>query len=136
MDVNGQHHALIAFLPGKGPRYPLNRRLGGPHSRSGRFASTGIRNLDHLARSLVTIPTKLSRPIHIYLFMFVCLFVCLFVCGLFIHEVNSTAYVAPNYVTVSNELESAVEPAYNDIGFSDISYITSHVLWYQLIPHC
>jgi hypothetical protein len=25
------------FTPGKEPRYPLNRRLGGPHSRSERF---------------------------------------------------------------------------------------------------
>jgi hypothetical protein len=28
-----------------------------------------------------------------------------------------------------------VEPGYNYIGLSDTSYITSRVLWYQLIPH-
>jgi hypothetical protein len=34
--VSGQHHAPAALYPlGKGPRYPLDRRLGGPQSRSG-----------------------------------------------------------------------------------------------------
>jgi hypothetical protein len=33
--VGCQHHALAALPPGK-TRYPLYRRLGGPHSRSGR----------------------------------------------------------------------------------------------------
>jgi hypothetical protein len=33
------------------------------------------------------------------------------------------------------ELNTA-EPGYNDIGLRDTSYITSHVPWYQLIPHC
>ena len=32
--------------------------------------------------------------------------------------------------------ESTVEPVYNDIGLCDTSYITSDILWYQLIPHC
>ena len=31
---------------------------------------------------------------------------------------------------------NTVEPGYNDIGLSDISSITSDVLWYQFIPHC
>jgi hypothetical protein len=32
----GQRHALAALYPrGKDPRYPLDRRLGGPQSRSG-----------------------------------------------------------------------------------------------------
>jgi hypothetical protein len=35
--VSGQHHAPAALYPrGKDPRYPLDRRLGGPQSRSGR----------------------------------------------------------------------------------------------------
>jgi hypothetical protein len=34
--VSGQHHAPAALYPqGKDPRYPLDRRLGGPQSRSG-----------------------------------------------------------------------------------------------------
>jgi hypothetical protein len=34
--VSGQHHASATLYPrGKGPRYPLDRRLGGPQSRSG-----------------------------------------------------------------------------------------------------
>ena len=28
-----------------------------------------------------------------------------------------------------------IEPVYNDIVFYDTSYITSDILWYQLIPH-
>jgi len=35
MGVDGQHHAPAA-LPGKETRYPLYRRQGGPHGRSGR----------------------------------------------------------------------------------------------------
>jgi hypothetical protein len=34
--VSGQPHASAAlYMPGKDPRYPLDRRLGGPQSRSG-----------------------------------------------------------------------------------------------------
>jgi hypothetical protein len=29
-----------------------------------------------------------------------------------------------------------VEPAYNDIGLYDTSFIVSDILWYQLIPYC
>jgi hypothetical protein len=35
MGASGQHHAPVALYPrGKNPRYPLDRRLGGPQSRS------------------------------------------------------------------------------------------------------
>jgi hypothetical protein len=37
MDGSGQLHAPAALTPGKSPRYPLDRRLGGPRSRSGRY---------------------------------------------------------------------------------------------------
>jgi hypothetical protein len=30
----------------------------------------------------------------------------------------------------------AVEAGYKDIDLYDTSYITSDILWYQLIPHC
>jgi hypothetical protein len=33
--VSSQRHAPAALTPGKGPRYPLERELGGPHSKSG-----------------------------------------------------------------------------------------------------
>jgi hypothetical protein len=36
MEVNGQLHAPAALPPGKEPLYPLDRRLGGPQSHSGR----------------------------------------------------------------------------------------------------
>ena len=35
-DVGGQRHTPAALPPGK-TRHPLNRNLGGPQSRSGRF---------------------------------------------------------------------------------------------------
>jgi hypothetical protein len=35
MEVSGQLHAPAALPPGKSPWYPLDRRLGGPQSRSG-----------------------------------------------------------------------------------------------------
>jgi hypothetical protein len=35
MEVSGQLHAPAALPPGKDPRYTLDRRLGGPQSRSG-----------------------------------------------------------------------------------------------------
>jgi hypothetical protein len=34
MEVSGQLHAPAALPPGKSPWYPLDRRLGGPQSRS------------------------------------------------------------------------------------------------------
>jgi hypothetical protein len=36
MEVSGQLHAPAALPQGKSPWYPLNRRLGGSQSRSGR----------------------------------------------------------------------------------------------------
>jgi hypothetical protein len=36
VEVYGQLHAHVALPPGKSPLYPLDRRLGGPQSRSGR----------------------------------------------------------------------------------------------------
>jgi hypothetical protein len=36
MEVSGQLHATAALPQGKSPWYPLDRRLGGPYSRSGR----------------------------------------------------------------------------------------------------
>jgi len=35
MEVTGQLHSPAALPPGKDPWYPLDRRLGGPQSRSG-----------------------------------------------------------------------------------------------------
>jgi hypothetical protein len=67
-----QPHATAPFLPRKSPRYLLNRRLGGPHSRAARFGGEidfwllpKYEPPDHPRRSLVTIPTTLSRP-HYY----------------------------------------------------------------------
>jgi hypothetical protein len=42
LEVSGQLHATAALPPGKDPRYPLDRRLGGPQSRSGRFGAEKI----------------------------------------------------------------------------------------------
>jgi len=35
MEVSGQLHAPAALPPGKEPRFPLDRRMGGPQSRAG-----------------------------------------------------------------------------------------------------
>jgi hypothetical protein len=37
IDGGGQRHALAALPPGKRPRYPLEKRLGGPQSLPGRY---------------------------------------------------------------------------------------------------
>jgi hypothetical protein len=42
LEVSGQLHAPAALLPGKSPRYPFYRRLGGPQSRSGRYGEVKI----------------------------------------------------------------------------------------------
>jgi hypothetical protein len=35
MEMSGQLHASVALSQRKSPQYPLDRRLGGPQSRSG-----------------------------------------------------------------------------------------------------
>jgi hypothetical protein len=42
MEVSGQLHAPATLPPGKSPRYPFYRRLGGPQSRSGRYGEVKI----------------------------------------------------------------------------------------------
>jgi hypothetical protein len=44
--VSGQLHAPAALLPRKEPPVPLDRRLGGPQSRSGRRGEEKIFELD------------------------------------------------------------------------------------------
>jgi hypothetical protein len=70
MEVRGQFHDPPALPQGKDPLMLLNRRLNGPHSRSGHFRpeknplpSQGIeeRFVSLPARSLVRIPTELSQ---------------------------------------------------------------------------
>jgi hypothetical protein len=71
MEVCGQLHAPAALPPqGKNPWYPLDRSLDGSQIRSGRGGEEknsqpppGIEpyNPDRPVRSLVTIPTELSR---------------------------------------------------------------------------
>jgi hypothetical protein len=67
---SGQLHAFIAFIPGKDPRYPLDRRLVGPQSQ---FKHRGeekylllllrieFRFPVRLAGSLVTMLTEISQ---------------------------------------------------------------------------
>jgi hypothetical protein len=42
MELNSQLHAQTAFTQERAPRYPLDRRLGGPQSRSGRCREENI----------------------------------------------------------------------------------------------
>jgi hypothetical protein len=62
LEFSGQFHAPAIVFPGTEPQYPLNIRLGGPQSRSGRclenkksLAPTGIRKPDRPPGSVVTI---------------------------------------------------------------------------------
>jgi hypothetical protein len=65
MKLSGQLHDPAALLPGKSPRYPLGRKLGGPHSRSGRdgeeksLCPCQESNPGRPARNLATILTEL-----------------------------------------------------------------------------
>jgi hypothetical protein len=62
MEVSGQLDASAALPAGEiGPRYPLDMRLGGPQSRSGRYG--GNKNLAPAGNPTpaVAIPTELSR---------------------------------------------------------------------------
>jgi hypothetical protein len=42
LGTSGQLHAPAALSPGKEPPYPLDRRLSGPQSRSGRLGEEKI----------------------------------------------------------------------------------------------
>jgi hypothetical protein len=46
--VSGQFHAPAALPPGKSPRYPFYRRLGGPQSWYGRYGEVKIFTLSGL----------------------------------------------------------------------------------------
>jgi hypothetical protein len=65
--VSGQHHAPATLPPGK-TRYPLYRRLGGPHGRSGCVRkitpSTGIRPPDRSACSQSLYRLSYPGPYH------------------------------------------------------------------------
>jgi hypothetical protein len=53
--TSGQLHTSPALPRGKSPRYPLNRRLGGPQSRSERFGEE---------KNLLPVPTVESQSPH------------------------------------------------------------------------
>jgi hypothetical protein len=70
MDVSSQLHAPAALPQGKRPWYPLDRRLGGPQSRSGRGGegknSQPLSGLEHLiiqsvAQRCITELSRLQR---------------------------------------------------------------------------
>jgi len=54
MEISGKLHAAATLPPGKFPRYPLVKRLGGPWSRSGGGGEEKkiLFHLKHLARYL------------------------------------------------------------------------------------
>jgi hypothetical protein len=71
MKQGGRLHMPAALSSGKmlPSRYPPDRRLGGPQSRSGRYGEEKnllpgikIRSLGPPDRSLVAKPTELSKP--------------------------------------------------------------------------
>jgi hypothetical protein len=55
MGVSGQRHAPAALYPrGKRPRYPSDRSLGGPQSRSGRRDSASVGDRTPVVQSVVS----------------------------------------------------------------------------------
>jgi hypothetical protein len=53
------------FTPGKEPKYPFNRKLGGSQSRSGRFGEEKISYVCRIRtpnRTLIAVPSTISRP--------------------------------------------------------------------------
>jgi hypothetical protein len=73
LDVGTSWRRVVSFTPGKSPRYPLDRRLGGPQIRSGRYGEvkifypSGTRTpTPRLSNpKSVAIPTALSIPVGI-----------------------------------------------------------------------
>jgi hypothetical protein len=77
LDLGTRWMWVVSFTPrplcpqGKSPRYQLDRRLGGPQSRSGGGDEKNFQpppriepyNPNRPARSLVAIPSELSRPL-------------------------------------------------------------------------
>jgi hypothetical protein len=49
---------------------------------------------------------------------------------------NTAVFTCTAVRALSAALYDTVEPSYNNIGLCDTAYIASHILWYQLIPHC
>jgi hypothetical protein len=65
--MSGQLHAPAALPPGKSPRYPFYKRLGGPQDRSGRYGEVNI--FDPTGTPLVVQPlasryTDWATPAH------------------------------------------------------------------------
>jgi hypothetical protein len=56
----------------------------------------------------------------------------------FFHSANSSDFSTERIrdLQMSQVNGCTVELGYNDIGLYDTPSITSHILWYQLIPHC
>jgi hypothetical protein len=59
MEVSGQLHTPAALPQGKSPWYPLDRRLGGPQSRSGR----GVKEKNSQSRRESNPKTTIVQPV-------------------------------------------------------------------------
>jgi hypothetical protein len=59
--VSGQIHVFAALSPGKSAWYPLERRLGGPYSWSGRYG--GVKILDPTGTLSLTCQLSSLRPV-------------------------------------------------------------------------
>jgi hypothetical protein len=65
LEVSGQLHAPAALPPGKSPRYPFYRRLGGPQSRSGRYGEWGAVLIETISSAFITVALELSDEFYI-----------------------------------------------------------------------
>jgi hypothetical protein len=77
--VSGQQHAPAALYPPGKTRYPLYRKLGGPHGRSGRVENlvpNGIRSrtIQPVVQSLY----RLNYPAHKFIYI-LCIFCLLYI---------------------------------------------------------
>jgi hypothetical protein len=76
MEMSGEFRALPALPQVKGPWYPLDRKLGGPQSRSGRFDeeknSQPLPGLEPLIVQPVAqrYTTELTRHLYLYWYIY------------------------------------------------------------------
>ena len=73
LNPSGLRHAPVILPPGTETQYPLNKKVGGPQSQSGRsgrncLAPTGTRNPDRPGHSLIATTTTLFQLQYLLIF--------------------------------------------------------------------
>jgi hypothetical protein len=96
LEVSGQLHAPTVLLQGKSSRYPLDRSLGGPHSRSGRCEEEKL-----LDPTGTRTPTPRSSPLNVFIIKLLisCLYWLIY---LFLHQLTTLSDSTPVLKTEFN----------------------------------